>query len=115
MSKDFFWIVSVFLISLNIVLFKNTQNYLILGIVLILSTLYIGFKFNKLFLEDKDQNKEPPPDYDKVEIILLMLPLLFFFLSRFFSQYETELLIVAVFFGLARMVRVSIIKKKKNS
>lgn len=111
MNKNFFWISSVFLIALNIFLFNN-QNYLALSIVLILSCSFIGFKFNKLFLKD-NANQAPPPPPDLVEVLILTSASVFFLLSRFFSEYELELLGVTILLGFARIIRINILKKKK--
>jgi len=119
MNKNIFWIISVFLISLNIVLLTNTQNYLLIGIVLILSTLYIGFKFKKLFLENnkyqENQHQENMLGHDKVDAVIIAMGLFLFVLSIIFYEYEMELLLTASLLAITQTIRTSWIKKKRNS
>lgn len=58
MKKYKFWVLTVFLIYINVDLFIKTQNYVILSIVSIPSIAYIGFRFKKLFLQNKNQDDD---------------------------------------------------------
>lgn len=88
MNKNIFWIVCIFLISLNVFLFLNYQNPLILITSLIFSIL---FAFFNGFKKRSKQEKSPYDIGDNLDLFL--------------NRYETELLVLGSLFALIKLIR----------
>lgn len=114
-SKFIFYNVSVLLIALNIVLFENSKDFLLLSILLILSITFIGLRFKTLFIGNKKQDKDFYQITDQTDMAIVALGLFFFICSRLFSRYEEEFMYVSLVFILVRIVKIYWTKKKAKN
>ena len=115
MNKNIFLLATVFLVSLNMFLYMHFHNFFILGIAVLVSTLYILNNATRLYLQDKNNFKDDTTHLidNKADLLIVLIGLLFFILSRFISDYEIELLIAGSFFALIKLVRG--IRSKKSA
>lgn len=108
MNKNIFWVILIFLVSLNIYLFLNYQNPVLLISSLLFSILFVFFNVSK---KVSSHEKSPYLIDNKIDLFLIILGLFFFVLSRILNKYETELLVIGSLFALIKLFRSNSAKK----
>lgn len=102
MNKDIFCFIFISLVSLNIFLFLNYQNPVLLIASVVFSILFAFLNLSKTI---SSQEKMPYLIGRKIDLVLIILGLFFFALSRMFNRYETDLLAIGSLFALIKLIR----------